>query len=663
MDDNDSLIDLQAFKTMISELDEQELVTCNHLILERIKVIRAVNKAQSMAAFVVGDAVYFHDKQGGRVDATVARLNKKTLSLVTDDGQRWNVAPELCRIDSSITGDFFEHENSQQPSNVSVLPNAARQSAGKGRWSGGVVKIPAYVSDDKQAYRPLGILWLDADGVIVATDICQPQSDLQQVALATLQQALHSPMTGKPQRPKHITINDRDLADFLESRVPGITIEYGDTPMLDQAVNSIHSMLPPGDASNTYLSTGLSAEHISSFFDAAAALYRSAPWERVPHDACLLSVTIETLGLRDAVLSVIGQMGESFGIILYDSIQHYCQYHIASDRMCRGLDCDTPPHAALNFDEGAEVSAEIRKEVAEHGWQVVNTSSYPVLFTPDTDNVLRPLAAEDIVLFEALSRALPVVLKSRGKLIQAWNGGNAFCKKTTVECNGAPIAVEIGAPYPFEQGYASKDPADSTMIQLAGLAHTADEPDLDVHGELCEKLQDLFFKSPEGRKLTGGPSIVTPLLDLAFAYQSATIATLQAGSLEEIIFEIIPHKVVVSPGQAGEIIEECRMFYRFLKRQYALPQADHCLAVFEGNAISRLEAALSDDSGFGPGKAAITSGMLPDFNAGSLPPGLSFAPSGMPSIGSGQATRGKPVDSREKKKKRKATKKARKKNR
>ena len=69
-------------------------------------------------------------------------------------------------------------------------------------------------------------MWIDADGLIAATDMCQPDSDLKQIALDTLQQALQSPMTGKkPQRPKYITVNDQNLAHYLASRVPGINIE------------------------------------------------------------------------------------------------------------------------------------------------------------------------------------------------------------------------------------------------------------------------------------------------------------------------------------------------------------------------------------------------------------------------------------------------------
>lgn len=660
MDDNGSLLDPQAFERMISHLDVEDLMMLNHIIVDRIKLVRAERKAQSMAAFEVGDAVYFFNKQEERIDGTVLRLNKKTLSLVTEDGQRWNVAPELCQLDEPITGDLFEQGGAQGGSNVSVLPTAATRSPAKGRWYGGAIEMPAYVSGEEQPYRPFVVMWLDDEGFIVATEICPPEADFKQLALDTLQRAMRSPMSGEPRRPKYITVNDRDLAGFLASAVTGINIEYGDTPMLDDVVGKCSQAMPAGEETDTYLSTGLSAEQISGFFDAATGLYHSAPWQHVPHDVCLLSVTVESLGIHDAVLSVIGQGGENFGIVLYAGVQQYQQYLMASDRMRRGLDCEIPPHVALSFDEGPDVPQSLRREIAEHGWQVANTSSYPVIFTPDRDNIVRPLAAADVALFEALSRALPLVLKKRSKLIQSWNGEGVFVEEITVDSIGDPVTVEIGAPYPFELGFASNDPSDTIMVQLAQLAHTVDEPDAEAHHELCDALQNLFFESPEGKKCTDGVSVLSPLMDFASMYQGATIATLQAGSLEEIVFEIVPRKVMVPPDYAKAIIAECRLFYRFLKRQYALTQADQCLEVLGGNATARLRKALADDSGFGPGKAAIASGMLPGFDDESLPPEL-FDHSVAGSFGPVAAA--KPVDKKTKKRKRKDSKKARKKNR
>lgn len=85
-----------------------------------------------------------------------------------------------------------------------------------------------------------------------------------------------------------------------------------------------------------------------------------------------------------------------------------------------------------------------------------------------------------------------------------------------------------------------------------------------------------------------------------------TIGTLRASELREILFEIFPRKVSVDASAAKDIINEVRAFYRYLKRVFSLKQADACLKVLGGAAVAKLQAALSDTSKFivGLGAAA-----------------------------------------------------------
>jgi hypothetical protein len=45
-----------------------------------------------------GDRVGFQTPDGRMLEGVVLRLNKKTISVVTDDGLQWNVAPGLLRL-------------------------------------------------------------------------------------------------------------------------------------------------------------------------------------------------------------------------------------------------------------------------------------------------------------------------------------------------------------------------------------------------------------------------------------------------------------------------------------------------------------------------------------------------------------------------------------
>ncbi len=48
-----------------------------------------------MLEFRIGERVTFHPDGRPQVTGMITRYNKKTVSIVTDDGQRWNVAPHF----------------------------------------------------------------------------------------------------------------------------------------------------------------------------------------------------------------------------------------------------------------------------------------------------------------------------------------------------------------------------------------------------------------------------------------------------------------------------------------------------------------------------------------------------------------------------------------
>jgi len=41
--------------------------------------------------------VYFFDESGNRVDGTVIRLNKKTVTIKTESGMEWRVSPHFLK--------------------------------------------------------------------------------------------------------------------------------------------------------------------------------------------------------------------------------------------------------------------------------------------------------------------------------------------------------------------------------------------------------------------------------------------------------------------------------------------------------------------------------------------------------------------------------------
>jgi len=81
----------------IDQLSESELIDLNHRIVARLRFLHELDAHSSMLEFRIGERVTFHPDGRPVVTGLITRYNKKTVSIVTDDGHRWNVAPQLLR--------------------------------------------------------------------------------------------------------------------------------------------------------------------------------------------------------------------------------------------------------------------------------------------------------------------------------------------------------------------------------------------------------------------------------------------------------------------------------------------------------------------------------------------------------------------------------------
>lgn len=100
----------------IDQLSESELVDLNHRIVARLNLLRQLNAHASMLEFRIGERVRFHPEGGPPVTGMITRYNKKTVSIVTEAGQRWNVSPQLLERAAS--------EPAPASGNVIALPRA-----------------------------------------------------------------------------------------------------------------------------------------------------------------------------------------------------------------------------------------------------------------------------------------------------------------------------------------------------------------------------------------------------------------------------------------------------------------------------------------------------------------------------------------------------------
>lgn len=79
----------------IDELSYDELLDLNDRIIARLKHLDAVDALNAMMKFQVGTKVCFESSQHGMQVGTLIKFNQKTVTVLTDEGRRWKVSPQI----------------------------------------------------------------------------------------------------------------------------------------------------------------------------------------------------------------------------------------------------------------------------------------------------------------------------------------------------------------------------------------------------------------------------------------------------------------------------------------------------------------------------------------------------------------------------------------
>ncbi len=136
-------------------------------------------------------------------------------------------------------------------------------------------------------------------------------------------------------------------------------------------------------------------------------------------------------------------------------------------------------------------------------------------------------------------------------------------------------------------------------------------------GAYMEELSRRFEDSPEGQQLLesdSGLGWASTMIDLSVNHLGDTPPNMSVGSVNEVVFELIPRKVTVDANKAPEIIRELRAFWSFLQREFQLSNAAGILDVLGPEAEAELQELLSNPANFGMAKSFMTQGIQSGFD-------------------------------------------------
>lgn len=88
---------LPSAKIDIDRLTQAELIDLNRRIVERLRFLNQMRAHAEMLEVSIGERVSFQPQGRPEVVGMLTRYNRKTVTLITEDGQQWNVSPQLLR--------------------------------------------------------------------------------------------------------------------------------------------------------------------------------------------------------------------------------------------------------------------------------------------------------------------------------------------------------------------------------------------------------------------------------------------------------------------------------------------------------------------------------------------------------------------------------------
>ena len=97
MNTKHTILDRELFTQALRHVSEEDLLYLNRMVIERLKLLAQARSTVELAQFAEGDRVSFTANDGSIKTGMILRLNKKTVSLRTDDGHLWKVSPAFLR--------------------------------------------------------------------------------------------------------------------------------------------------------------------------------------------------------------------------------------------------------------------------------------------------------------------------------------------------------------------------------------------------------------------------------------------------------------------------------------------------------------------------------------------------------------------------------------
>jgi uncharacterized protein len=315
-------------------------------------------------------------------------------------------------------------------------------------WVGGRLTLPARIESmgDRRAEMAL---WVELPDLQVVGQVLEDPQDPQASFGQSLMRAMASPLVGEPRRPQRVRVADAALAEQLKS-FSFLSVEVAPTPEFDRVVRALGAFFGEG---SYFSDPSLTPKDVEKFFVGARFLWAARPWTLAAADA-LVHVEVPAMGIKEGCVSIVGSLEEVRGFVFFPSYEDYERMTESAGNVKPGEPLASHRALYFSFDAKEDVPEGMRKEVAEHGWQLADENAYPILLRM-VDGKHAPVLEHELKLATAVMRAIGAFAIRHPQALQ--NYGDVKIRESQFDENDLEVILSV--PHPLsDQALESEIP-------------------------------------------------------------------------------------------------------------------------------------------------------------------------------------------------------------
>ena len=301
-------------------------------------------------------------------------------------------------------------------------------------WQLDFRQLPIWVGSGEEATSPRVLLIVDAEQELVpAVDVqADPAKPLRPER--TLLKAMSFPAVGEPRRPGMVQVRSPETAAMLRDTLEELQIRLEVVASLD-AWDEAFAHLSRNMGGNGPMRPalvelpGAAPEQIAGIFTAAAEFYRAAPWRLVAGDS-VIRVECPAVTKTTWFACVMGQMGETFGLAMYED-EGYIRKLLADQDLDPSRSMRGCSSLALMYGERLDAAPQDVAAIEQQRLPLAAPEAYPTLMRVKPGMAIGQPLLWEAKLLEAAMRSIPAYLQQRTRQRQTLTV-SAFGKKVDV---------------------------------------------------------------------------------------------------------------------------------------------------------------------------------------------------------------------------------------